>query len=186
MKKKVLVFAVMAVMALSLTACGGKKEESSSSVEVTEEATPTPTKEATPKPTKEPTPEVTEEPTEEPTPEVTEEPTEEPTPEPTEEPTPEVTEEPEAEASVIRDDVKAAIDSYEAFVDEYCEFMKSYDATDLTLLPKYTELLAKDVEAEKKFEAIADKDLNDAESAYYTEVSLRCAQKMAEAAAAIG
>ena len=92
-------------------------------------------------------------------------------------------EEPETvDDDLIRPEIKEAIDSYEAFIDEYCEFIESYDASDLTLLAKYAELLQKEVEMSQKFEAIQDQDLTEAETLYYTEVSLRCSQKMLEAA----
>ena len=87
-------------------------------------------------------------------------------------------EEPEENgASGIRPDVKAAIDSYEAFVDEYCEFMNSYDKNDLSQLTSYLSLLAKEIEMEEQFDAL-EQDLNDQELLYYSEVSLRCSQKL--------
>ena len=87
-------------------------------------------------------------------------------------------EEPEENgASGIRPDVKAAIDSYEAFVDEYCEFMNSYDKNDLSQLTSYLSLLAKEIEMEEQFDAL-EQDLNDQELLYYSEVSLRCSKKL--------
>lgn len=82
----------------------------------------------------------------------------------------------------IRPEIKEAIDGYEAFVDEYCEFMKTYNSSDVTMLLKYTELLSKEIELSEKFEEIDDKDLTDAEALYYSEVSLRCSQKLLTAA----
>ena len=108
-----------------------------------------------------------------------EESVEESSEEASEEETSEESEESETiDQSLIRDDVKAAIDSYEAFIDEYCEFMESYDASDMTMLAKHAELLQKEVEMTTKFDAISDQDLTEAEILYYTEVSLRCSQKM--------
>ena len=86
---------------------------------------------------------------------------------------------------LIRDDVKEAIDTYEAFVDEYCEFMKSYDPSNLKSLSKYTDLMTKEIEMAKEFEDIEDKDLTDAEALYYSQVSVRCSGKMLEAASKI-
>ncbi len=83
---------------------------------------------------------------------------------------------------IIRADIKEAIDSYEAFVDEYCEFVKNYDSTDMTMLNEYMDLVSKEVEMTKEFKEIENKDLNDAEALYYSEVSLRCSQKLLEAA----
>ena len=84
--------------------------------------------------------------------------------------------------ALIRDDIRDAIDSYEAFIDEYCEFLESYDSSDLTMLAKYAEMLQKEVEMSQKFNAMADEDLTEAEVLYYSEVSIRCSQKILAAA----
>ena len=86
---------------------------------------------------------------------------------------------------LIRDEIKEAIDSYEGFVDEYCEFMENYDASDFSALAKYTGLISKEAEMGKKFEAIEDMELTEAEALYYSEVSIRCSQKMLNAASSI-
>lgn len=82
----------------------------------------------------------------------------------------------------MRPEFREAMDSYEAFYDEYCEFMKEYskNPTDMTLLKKYTDFLTKTQEMEEKFEAWDDNELNDAELKYYTEVHQRIMQKLLE------
>lgn len=92
----------------------------------------------------------------------------------------------QADSGIIRPEIKEAIDSYEAFIDEYCEFMKNYNASDFTMLAKYAEFLSKEVEMTKQFNDIENEDLNDAETAYFLEVDARCIQKLNEAAASIG
>ena len=77
----------------------------------------------------------------------------------------------------IRPQIKEAIDSYEAFVDEYCTFM--------TELSTYNELISKELEMTEKFKALEDEDLNDAEALYYSEVSIRCSQKLLDVASAM-
>ena len=84
-------------------------------------------------------------------------------------------------SDLIRDDVKKAIDSYEAFVDEYCAFMKTYDASNLSSMNAYLALVQKELEMLKEFEAIKEKDLTTAETLYYAEVELRCSKKMLDA-----
>ncbi len=84
--------------------------------------------------------------------------------------------------TLIRDDIRDAIDSYEAFIDEYCEFLKSYDSSDLTMLAQYAEMLQKEVEMSQKFDALDDQELTEAEALYYSEVSIRCSQKILAAA----
>ena len=96
-----------------------------------------------------------------------------------------VAEEPSADNGLIREDVKEAIDSYEDFIDEYCSFMESYDAADTTKLMQYLSLLQKEVDMSEKFDALED-DLNDAELLYYSEVQLRCSEKLIEVSQKIG
>lgn len=76
------------------------------------------------------------------------------------------------------------MNSYEAFYDEYCAFMKEYkeDPTNLTLIGKYTELLEKLTEMDEKFAAWENNDLNDAELTYYLEVNSRVVKKLLETA----
>lgn len=57
----------------------------------------------------------------------------------------------------MRKDFKEAMDSYEAFMNEYCDFIK-------------------------KFDQWCGEDLNDAEFAYYMEVQTRAYERLAEAA----
>lgn len=82
----------------------------------------------------------------------------------------------------IRPEFKEAMDSYEAFYNEYCEFMKKYKAnpTDLTLLGEYAGMMTKSTEMTQKFEAWNEADMNDAELTYYLEVNNRVAQKLLE------
>ena len=78
----------------------------------------------------------------------------------------------------VRPEIKEFLDSYEAFIDEYIEFMENYDSTDINMLLKYTEFMSKYAEFAEKVDAIEDMDLNDAEALYYAEVTLRASQKM--------
>lgn len=87
---------------------------------------------------------------------------------------------PQLDPSIIRPEVKEAIDSYEDFIDEYCDFMKKMSQTDNagTMMLEYLEYTQKLTEMGEKFDKISYDDLTDAEVAYYTEVMLRCNQKM--------
>lgn len=81
----------------------------------------------------------------------------------------------------IRPKFKKAMDSYEAFIDDYCEFMKKYaesDGTDMGLLADYLDFIGKIADVTKDFEAWNDKDLNTAEVAYYLEVQTRANKKL--------
>lgn len=111
------------------------------------------------------------------------EPEEEPESEPEPEEEPEEKPEEEAPASGIRPEIKEAIDAYEAFVDEYCEFMETVneDPTNTELLAAYFEYVEKLEEEEQKMDEL-DKDLTEEEENYYIEVLNRCNKKIMETA----
>lgn len=98
---------------------------------------------------------------------------------------PEETETTELEAELVdgmRPEFKAAMDSYEEFYMEYCDFMEKYNRnpSDLTLMGEYFLLLAKMEEMEADFASWTEGELNDAEFAYYLEVSDRVMERMLE------
>lgn len=82
----------------------------------------------------------------------------------------------------IRPEIKEAIDSYEAFFDDYVALMKKYknNPADISILSEYMEYMSKLSDMEKKFKAIEDQDLTTDEALYYAEVSLRIEKKMLE------
>ena len=88
----------------------------------------------------------------------------------------------EANTEEIRTDFKEAMDSYEAFYDKYCEFMKKYNAnpTDIELISAYGDIMTEMVEISEKFESWKEGDLNAEELKYYLEVNSRVTQKLAE------
>lgn len=138
-----------------------------------------PTEPEEPQPPEEPAlpeePQLPEEPEEPMEPEVTDLPEESETPE-----------EPQAPELVdgMRPDFKAAMDSYEAFYDEYCDFLTRYQANpmDLRLLADYAVMMTRLSEMEEAFDAWDAEDMNPVESAYYFEVSARVLQKLSAVA----
>lgn len=82
----------------------------------------------------------------------------------------------------IRPEIKEAIDSYESFMNEYVEFMKKYESSDdvTSLAAQYTDFVSKYADAESKFDALENDDLNDAETTYYIEVQTRINNKLLE------
>ena len=84
----------------------------------------------------------------------------------------------------MRPEFKEAMDSYEVFFDEYCDFMKKYsESSDVTaLLSDYTDYMAKYADAMQKLDELGEEELNSAELKYYTEVMGRINQKLVEAA----
>lgn len=87
-----------------------------------------------------------------------------------------------ATADGLRPDFKRAMDSYEAFYEEYCEFMAQYKAnpTDMNLLMQYSQLLQESVEMNDAFEKWNSEDLTNEELKYYLEVNSRVLQMLAQ------
>lgn len=81
----------------------------------------------------------------------------------------------------LRAEFKEAMDSYEAFYDEYCDFMVKYkeNSMDMELIAEYGDMLIRLSEMEEAFAEWED-DLNDEELEYYLEVSNRITQKLLE------
>lgn len=86
-------------------------------------------------------------------------------------------------ADGMRPEFKAAMDSYEAFMNEYCDFMARYaqsDGTDLGLLTDYTDYMSKYADVVKDFEAWDNGEMNTVEMAYYLDVQTRIEKRLLE------
>lgn len=84
-------------------------------------------------------------------------------------------------ATEMRAEFKEAMDSYEKFMNEYCDFMEKYIAsggTDLPLLQEYAEYMSKYNEVSASFKKWDSSDLNEAESEYYIEVQTRINERL--------
>lgn len=162
--KKLIALLLAALMVLSFAACAGTKDSPTPNCDY-DETTKAPVDDDE---------DSTDAATEPPTQESEDMPTQEPTDAPTEEPTP------EQAGSGLRPEFKDAMEHYEAFYDEYCDFMAQYMANpyDPTLLAEYADMLAELAEMDSAFEAWGDSDLNDEELAYYLEVQTRVLQKL--------
>ena len=84
----------------------------------------------------------------------------------------------------IDPEFKAAMDSYEKFMDEYVAFMKKYKSNpgDLSLLTDYANYMSKYADFVEDFEKWEDEEMNAAETAYYIDVQARVSKKLLEAA----
>ncbi len=82
----------------------------------------------------------------------------------------------------LRPDFKAAMDSYENYMQKYCDFMKNFDpnSMDINYLSEYSALMQEYYEMTKAFEAWESDDLNNAELKYYLEVTNRVNQMLLE------
>lgn len=89
-----------------------------------------------------------------------------------------------AKTEGLRPEFKEAMDSYEAFYDDYCDFMKEYEEnpSDLKMLTEYTKMMEQLTEMNEKFDAWQDEDLNDEELEYYIDVNTRITKKLLEVA----
>ena len=101
----------------------------------------------------------------------------------TEATTPAATEE-KKDNNSIDPEFKAAMDSYEEFIDEYEAIMKNYKAnpTDLSILSDYAKYMGQYADMMQKFEKWENEDLNTAEAAYYVDVQARITKKLLEIA----
>lgn len=89
-----------------------------------------------------------------------------------------------AKSEGIDSDFKKAMDSYEAFMGKYVEFMKKYqkNPTDLGLLADYATYMSDYTKFCNDFAKWEDEDLNAAELAYYLDVQTRVSKKLLEVA----
>ena len=73
-----------------------------------------------------------------------------------------------------------SMDSYEAFFDEYVEFMTLYtnSPSSSEMLLQYLDFMQKYAEYMDKFEKVGYEDLNEKEMSYYLEVQSRITQKL--------
>lgn len=82
--------------------------------------------------------------------------------------------------SEVSADLKEMLDSYEAFVDEYVQFMKEYkesgDAT--SMLASYSEYMQKYSDFMQKVNSVDTSNLSASDYAYYIEVTSRVSQKL--------
>lgn len=83
--------------------------------------------------------------------------------------------------NLVTPEFKEMMDSYEAFFDEYIDFMNNYDENDLNLLTDYLGYLDSFATTMDKMAAIDENELTEADTLYYLEVTTRIYNKLAEA-----
>jgi len=90
----------------------------------------------------------------------------------------------ESSASVLSPEFKKTMDDYEAWFDHYCEVMKKYqeNPSDIELLTEMSDLIAEETTMLEQMENMDESEMNNAELAYYLEVTARIEKKLLEAA----
>lgn len=88
----------------------------------------------------------------------------------------------------VSTDLKLMLDDYEAFIDSYCAFLEKYSASnDVSgMAMEYLNMLTKYTEWATRIDNIDEDSLSEADLLYYTEVTLRCTNKIAKASVSIG
>ncbi len=84
-------------------------------------------------------------------------------------------------SSGVDPDLKAFLDSYEDFVDEYVVFMKKYSSDPnnvASMLGEYSEIMARYADFAEKIDEYDSKTMSTEDAKYYIEVTSRCSQKM--------
>ena len=161
--KSIIKFVIIAIVLLAvLKACFGKDDKT----EPKHEEPQVVEKQEDPKPVEEQPQEVVEE------------------PEPELEEVPEEPQEEVVDQNGIRPEFKKSMESYEAFFDEYIEFMNAFkqDSTSLSMLTKYAEFMTKYEKAMSEMDKIDESELTDAEDKLFLETQLRINNKLTEAA----
>ena len=93
-------------------------------------------------------------------------------------------EQPEPEdppAEGIRPEFKEMMDGYEAFFDEYIEFMQAYqqaDGNSVEMLAKYADFMSKYAQTMEQMDQVGEEEMSNEELLYYTEVTTRISQKL--------
>ena len=90
------------------------------------------------------------------------------------------------DASGVTPELKEFLDSYEAFMNEYCDFMETYDASDLGALVTYMDLLGKYSDFADKADDYDTSEMSDADLKYYLDVTTRIEKRLIDTGAAIG
>ena len=88
------------------------------------------------------------------------------------------------DTGILSPEFKKTMDDYEAWFDHYCEVMKMYqeNPSDLEVMSEMTELLAEESTMLDQMESMDESEMNNAELAYYLEVTARIEKKLLEVA----
>jgi uncharacterized protein (UPF0212 family) len=77
-------------------------------------------------------------------------------------------------------DFRAWVDSYEEFMNEYVDFMKTYDQSDTAALLQYGQLMAKYADFAEQTDNLNEEDYSTEDWAYYMQAQARVLQRLSE------
>ncbi len=91
-----------------------------------------------------------------------------------------------SDSAGVSPDLKAALDSYEEMMDEYCDFMVKYQSADsadmLSMLSDYSDMLEKYSEAMDSLNKLDTDSMSTADYQYYLDVTTRVSKRLLEVA----
>ena len=85
-----------------------------------------------------------------------------------------------AKSNGVDPDLKAFLDGYEEFIDEYVDFMKKYKSDPgnaISMIGEYSEIMLKYTDFMEKVDKYDPDQMSTEDAKYYLEVTSRCAQK---------
>lgn len=89
-----------------------------------------------------------------------------------------------SDSADVSPDLKAALDSYEEMMDEYCDFMAKYQSADssdiLSMLSDYSDMLEKYSEAMDSLNKLDTGSMSTADYQYYLDVTTRVSKRLLE------
>ena len=90
----------------------------------------------------------------------------------------------ESDSGLLSPEFKKTMDDYEAWFDHYCDVMQRYkeDSSNLELLSEMTDLLTEETKMLEELENMDQSEMNNAELAYYIDVTARIEKKLLEVA----
>lgn len=94
----------------------------------------------------------------------------------------------DATSGAVTPEFKEFIDSYESFMNDYCDFMEKYTGTETSgdtatltaMMADYTSLLQQELEWVDKINAVDQSSLSAADSAYYLAATARVEKRLIE------
>ena len=89
-----------------------------------------------------------------------------------------------SDSGILSPEFKKTMDDYVAWFDHYCDVMQRYkeDSSNLELLSEMTDLLTEETTMLEQMENMDQSEMNNAELAYYIDVTARIEKKLLEVA----